>query len=210
MDSDDFDFGGFPKTADFGKPVATGRSGRVIVGVVFLLFTVVLGAVSLPRLLQTISGVAPQSGALTPQQRSVNAEIAARNTCDGASYQHGTPGYSACMQRSLEFDARRNANTRDAPQSGNFMLHLVISIVAVVLGYLGIRLVTMDDNERLFGRVASFVAGILTIASAVGMLVLLLLDGRLDKLLAFSPGIFLFLAGGWWLLRSSNQHKDDP
>jgi hypothetical protein len=129
---------------DLGKPVATGRSGRILLGIIFLV----------------------------PATSLAFAVI-------GGAY------------------------------SGHSFLPVAIAI-AIGLGYIGFRLVTIADGEHLFGRVASIVTAILMMAGGGALVALLIQSKDIRSSVYLGLGIVFGVAGGAWLLRSTIRRKDEP
>jgi membrane associated rhomboid family serine protease len=85
-----------------------------------------------------------------------------------------------------------------------------LASLAIVVGYVGYRLVKMAGDEQLLGRRASIVAAVIMIVGGVAIGVFLVRatpsDKSVDALLMAVGSI----VGGWWLLRSKVRHKDGP
>jgi membrane associated rhomboid family serine protease len=113
----------------------------------------------------------------------------------------------------LAFAAIAAFLTMTVVQEGDFT-HLgflvFLASLAIVVGYVGYRLVKMADDEQLLGRRASIVAAVIMIVGGVAIGVFLVRatpsDKSVDALLMAVGSI----VGGWWLLRSKVRHKDGP
>ena len=138
MDIDDL---GKMEFKDLDKPVPTGRSGRVLVGVIFLAFAAFLAVA----------------------------------------------GY-------------RNFFVNNIPA-------IVSILIAIGLGFLGVRLVMMADGEHLFGIVASFVTALVMMVGGLAATALLFKVPDTRSIAVLSVCIISLVAGGGWLLRSAIRRK---